>query len=339
MGLDMGTAPEPNLALPPSAAPQLAAPEPENCPGPESQQAGKMDACAGCPNQQICATAPKGPDPDLPLINARMAGIKHKILVLSGKGGVGKSTFTAMLAHALAQSPSVQVGVCDVDICGPSIPRMMGANNESIHTSASGWSPVYVADNLGVMSIQFMLPSQDDAIIWRGPKKNGLIKQFLKDVEWGELDFLLVDTPPGTTDEHLSVNSYLRETGVDGAVVVTTPQEVSLLDVRKEINFCRKAGIKVLGIVENMSGFVCPNCEGQSQIFHATSGGGKALAEEMSVPFLGAVPLDPRIGVACDYGESFFDAYPESPACDSLLGIIKDLRARVGLSSLPEYED
>jgi Mrp family chromosome partitioning ATPase len=233
----------------------------ENCPGPDSQQAGKMDACAGCPNQQICATAPKGPDPDLPLIRARLASVDHKLLILSGKGGVGKSTFTSMLAYAFAQSPEVQVGVCDVDICGPSIPRMMGANDESIHTSASGWSPVYVADNLGVMSIQFMLPNQDDAIIWRGPKKNGLIKQFLKDVEWGSLDFLLVDTPPGTTDEHLSVNSYLKESGVDGAVIVTTPQEVSLLDVRKEINFCRKAGIKVLGIVENMSGFVCPNCE------------------------------------------------------------------------------
>jgi Mrp family chromosome partitioning ATPase len=220
-----------------------------------------MDACAGCPNQSICATAPKGPDPDLPLIRARMASVKHKLLILSGKGGVGKSTFTSMLAHAFAQSPTVQVGVMDVDICGPSIPRMMGAVNESIHTSGAGWSPVYVADNLGVMSIQFLLPNQDDAVIWRGPKKNGLIKQFLKDVEWGELDFLLVDTPPGTTDEHLSVNSYLKESGVDGAVVVTTPQEVSLLDVRKEINFCRKAGIKVLGVVENMSGFVCPNCE------------------------------------------------------------------------------
>lgn len=165
-----------------------------------------------------------------------------------------------MLAYAFAQSPTTQVGVCDIDICGPSIPRMMGAENQSIHSSSSGWSPVYVADNLGVMSIQFMLPGQDDAIIWRGPKKNGLIKQFLKDVEWGDLDWLLVDTPPGTSDEHLSVCSYLKSSGVDGAVVVTTPQEVSLLDVRKEIDFCRKAGIKVLGVVENMSGFVCPNC-------------------------------------------------------------------------------
>lgn len=165
-----------------------------------------------------------------------------------------------MLAHALSQDADTQVGIMDIDICGPSIPRMMGAQGEAIHTSASGWSPVYVADNLGVMSIQFLLPSEDDAVIWRGPKKNGLIKQFLRDVEWGELDFLLVDTPPGTSDEHLSVNGYLKESGVDGAVLVTGPQEVSLLDVRKELDFCRKAGIRVIGIVENMSGFVCPNC-------------------------------------------------------------------------------
>lgn len=221
-----------------------------------------MDACAGCPNQSICATAPKGPDPDLPLIRARLAGVAHKLLVVSGKGGVGKSTFTAMLAHALAQSASVQVGVCDIDVCGPSMPRMMGAAaGETVHASASGWAPVYVADNLAVMSIQFLLPGPDDAVIWRGPKKNGLIKRFLRDVEWGGLDFLLVDTPPGTSDEHLSVASYLRESGIDGAVVVTTPQEVSLLDVRKEIGFCRKAAIPVLGLVENMSGFVCPNCQ------------------------------------------------------------------------------
>ena len=170
-----------------------------------------MDACAGCPNQSICATAPKGPDPDLHLIRERMSTVAHKVLVLSGKGGVGKSTFTSMLAYAFAQSPDVQVGVCDIDICGPSIPRMMGAANESIHASASGWSPVYVADNLGVMSIQFMLPNQDDAISWRGPKKNGLIKHFLKDIIWGDLDFLLVDTPPASTDEHLSINTYLRD--------------------------------------------------------------------------------------------------------------------------------
>ncbi|KAG5952160.1 cytosolic Fe-S cluster assembly factor nbp35 [Claviceps sorghi] len=321
------------LANPLGQKPQLVAPEPEHCPGPESQQAGQADSCAGCPNQAICASAPKGPDPDIPLISARLDRVKHKMLVLSGKGGVGKSTFTSLLAHAFATNPASSVGIMDTDICGPSIPKMMGVEEETIHVSGSGWSPVWVMDNLGVMSIQFMLPNRDDAVIWRGPKKNGLIKQFLKDVEWGELDFLLVDTPPGTSDEHLSVNSFLRESGIDGAVVVTTPQEVALLDVRKEIDFCRKAGIRILGLVENMSGFVCPSCRGESQIFRATTGGGKGLAEEMRIPFLGAVPLDPRIRMACDYGESYFDSFPDSPACVALKEVVKNVAEQLGLDT------
>ncbi|KLU82704.1 cytosolic Fe-S cluster assembly factor NBP35 [Magnaporthiopsis poae ATCC 64411] len=328
-------APEPVqdvLANPLKAKPQLVAPEPEHCPGPESEKAGTADSCAGCPNQQICASAPKGPDPDIPLISARLSGVRHKILVLSGKGGVGKSTFTSLLAHAFATNPGNSVGIMDTDICGPSIPKMMGAEAETIHISGAGWSPVYVMDNLGVMSIQFMLPNRDDAIIWRGPKKNGLIKQFLKDVEWGDLDFLLVDTPPGTSDEHLSVNTFLRESGIDGAVVVTTPQEVALLDVRKEIDFCRKAGIRVLGLVENMSGFVCPGCKHESQIFRATTGGGRALAKEMGIRFLGSVPLDPQIGMACDYGESFFDSFPDSPTCASLERVVRELAEELGLA-------
>jgi Mrp family chromosome partitioning ATPase len=183
------------------------------------------------------------------------------------------------------------------------------------------------------MSIQFLLPNRDDAVIWRGPKKNGLIKQFLKDVEWGDLDFLLVDTPPGTSDEHLSVNSFLKESGIDGAVMVTTPQEVSLLDVRKEIDFCRKAGIRVLGLAENMSGFVCPKCSTESQIFKASTGGGRALAEEMGIPFLGSVPLDPRIRMACDYGESYFDSFPDSPACIAFQGVVKNVAMQLGLNT------
>ena len=320
-----------DLSAPLKNAPQLVAPEPEHCPGPESSLAGKGDACAGCPNQTICATTPKGPDPDISLITSRLAGIKHKILILSGKGGVGKSTFTTMLAHAYASSTENMVGIMDTDICGPSIPKMMGVEAETIHVSNAGWSPVWVADNLGVMSIQFMLPNRDDAVIWRGPKKNGLIKQFLKDVEWGELDYLLVDTPPGTSDEHLSVNSYLKESGVDGAVVVTTPQEVSLLDVRKEIDFCRKAGIKVLGVVENMSAFICSNCSHKNKVFKATTGGARQLAVETGVPFLGAVPLDPRIGMACDYGESFLDSYPESPACVALGEVVRRIGTAAGI--------
>jgi Mrp family chromosome partitioning ATPase len=249
---------------------------------------------------------------------------------LSGKGGVGKSTFSSLLSHAFAANPHSTVGIMDTDICGPSIPKMMGVETETIHVSNAGWSPVWVSDNLGVMSVQFMLPNRDDAVIWRGPKKNGLIKQFLKDVEWGDLDYLIVDTPPGTSDEHLSVNSFLKESGVDGAIVVTTPQEVSLLDVRKEIDFCRKAGIRVLGLVENMSAFVCPKCTHKSQIFKATTGGGRQLCADMGIPFLGAVPLDPRIGMSCDYGESFMESYPESPACVALRGVVRKIEELIG---------
>ncbi|KAI4131259.1 MAG: hypothetical protein LQ347_003057 [Umbilicaria vellea] len=320
-----------DLNAPLRVAPKLIVPEPEHCPGPESTLAGQGSACAGCPNQSICATAPKGPDPDIALITARLSGIRHKILILSGKGGVGKSTLSTMLAHAFASNPANTVGIMDTDICGPSIPKMMGVEAETIHVSNAGWSPVWVADNLGVMSVQFMLPNRDDAVIWRGPKKNGLIKQFLKDVEWGQLDYLIVDTPPGTSDEHLSVNSFLKESGLDGAVVVTTPQEVSLLDVRKEIDFCAKAGIKVLGIVENMSGFVCPNCTHESHIFRPTTGGARKLARETGIPFLGAVPLDPRIGMACDYGESFFDHFPDSPACRALRAVVRRVGEEAGI--------
>ncbi|KAI9723159.1 MAG: cytosolic Fe-S cluster assembly factor nbp35 [Chrysothrix sp. TS-e1954] len=319
-----------DLTAPLKQPPPLIAPEPEHCPGPTSSTAGQSSSCAGCPNQQICATAPKGPDPDIPLITARLSRVKHKILVLSGKGGVGKSTFSSLLARELAAlDEDGQVGLMDTDICGPSIPAMLGVAEETVHVSNTGWEPVWVSDNLGVMSVQFMLPNRDDAVIWRGPKKNGLIKQFLKDVEWGPLDWLVVDTPPGTSDEHLSVNSFLAASGVDGAVLVATPQEVALLDVRKEADFCRKAGIRILGLVENMSGFVCPKCKSESQIFRPTTGGGEALAKELGVRFLGRVPLDPRIGMACDVGESFVEAFPDSPACKAVGEVVTGVIAAV----------
>lgn len=255
------------------------------------------------------------------------------MLVLSGKGGVGKSTFSTLLAHAFASNTENMVGIMDTDICGPSIPKMMGVEAETIHVTSSGWEPVWVSENLGVMSVQFMLPNRDDAVIWRGPKKNGLIKRFLMDVEWGELDYLVVDTPPGTSDEHLSVNSFLKESGVDGAVLITTPQEVSLLDVRKEIDFCRKAGIRILGLVENMSGFVCPKCAHTSQIFRASTGGARRLAEEAKVPFLGAVPLDPRIGQSCDFGESFLDNFWDSPTCKAVREVVRRVGEEIGVPS------
>ena len=210
----------------------------------------------------------------------------------------------------------------DVDICGPSIPTILGIASEQVHSSSSGWSPVYVQDNLGVMSVGFMLPSSRDAVMWRGPKKNGLISQFFKDVDWGDLDYLVVDTPPGTSDEHLSIVQFLKESGIDGAVLITTPQEVALQDVRREIDFCKKVGIRILGLVENMSGFVCPNCKNESQIFKPSTGGAKRLAEETGTELLGCIPLDPRIGKSADYGVSFLDEYPDSPATTAYLDII-----------------
>lgn len=299
--------------------------------GTESLDAGRADACAGCPNQEACQTAPKGPDPDLPLVKKRMSTVKRKILILSGKGGVGKSTFTTALGWALASDEDLQTGVMDVDICGPSIPLMLGLQDSKLHATSAGWSPLYVMDNLCVMSIGFMLPSSSDAVIWRGPKKNGLIKQFLKDVDWGDhLDYLLIDTPPGTSDEHLSIVQYLKESGIDGAIVITTPQEVALQDVRKEIDFCRKVNIPIIGVVENMSGFVCPSCHGQSDIFIPSTGGADSLCKEMDLTLLGQVPLDPRIGKCCDYGTSFIDEYPESPATDAYLDIVDKIREKLG---------
>eukprot|EP00126_Sphaerothecum_destruens_P009841 Sdes_comp20605_c0_seq1m15623 len=262
-----------------------------------------------------------------------MQNIRHKILVLSGKGGVGKSTITSQLAFGLASKSNAthQIGVLDIDICGPSIPKIMGCEGEQVHHSGSGWSPIFVAENLAVMSIGFLLNSPEDAVIWRGPKKNGLIKQFLKDVDWGNLDYLIIDTPPGTSDEHISIAHYLKSAGVDGAVLVTTPQEVSLMDVRKEINFCRKVGIQIIGVVENMSRFVCPKCQNVSLIFPPTSGGAQKLCKDLNLNFLGSVPLESRVGKACDEGRSFVGDFSlndsSSAALVAFRGIIDKISA------------
>ncbi|KAI1883970.1 hypothetical protein AGOR_G00221570 [Albula goreensis] len=300
---------------------------PEHCPGTTSEQAGKTSACQGCPNQKICSSgAARAPDPAIEEIKEKMATVKHKILVLSGKGGVGKSTFSAHLAHGLASDVSAEVALLDVDICGPSIPRIMGLEGEQVHQSGSGWSPVYVEDNLAVMSIGFLLSSPDDAVIWRGPKKNGMIKQFLRDVDWGELDYLIVDTPPGTSDEHLSIVQYLSSAQIDGAVIITTPQEVSLQDVRKEIRFCQKVKLPIIGVVENMSGFICPKCKNTSQIFPPTTGGAQKMCADLNLPLLGSIPLDPRIGRSCDEGRSFLQHVPDSPAASAYEQIIQSIK-------------
>ncbi|KAG0707866.1 Cytosolic Fe-S cluster assembly factor nubp1 [Chionoecetes opilio] len=301
---------------------------PEHCPGTNSEDAGKADACAGCPNQQVCASGePAAPDPDLLVVKERLAAVKNKVLVLSGKGGVGKSTVSAMLGRALALDDSKEVGILDIDICGPSQPRVMGAAEEKVHSSGAGWSPVYVSDNLAVMSIGFLLNSADDAVIWRGPKKNGMIKQFLRDVDWGALDYLVVDTPPGTSDEHLSIVQYLSAAPPVAAVVVTTPQEVALLDVRKEITFCKKVNIPIIGIVENMTTFVCPKCKTETAIFPATTGGGTKLALDTGVPLLGRLPLDPRVAQACDEGTNLLTQEPDAAITQAYKDIAKKIMA------------
>lgn len=298
---------------------------PEHCPGTTSETAGKADACKGCPNQGLCSSGKaREPDADIPEIAEKLSAIKHKLLILSGKGGVGKSTVTAMLARQIAASDeTINVGVLDIDICGPSIPLLLGVEGEQVHQSGSGWSPVYVEDNLSVMSVGFLLASPEDAVIWRGPKKNGLIKQFVRDVDWGDLDYLLIDTPPGTTDEHLSIVQYLKHGKLDGAVIVTTPQEISLLDVRKQIDFCRKVSVPILGVVENMSSFVCPKCKFASEIFPSTTGGGEKMANDLKVPFLGKIPLDPKIGRSCDEGINYITENTGTEAAAAYKSIVQ----------------
>jgi len=227
-------------------------------------------------------------------ITSNLASIKHIILVLSGKGGVGKSSVTAQLATSLFHKGH-KVGVLDIDLCGPSIPRLLGLDNKAVHQASNGWVPVYAdkEQRFGCMSIGFLIPNKDSSVVWRGPKKTAMIKQFFTDVYWGELDYLIVDTPPGTSDEHLAVVEFLKTQNPDGVILVTTPQAVALADVRKELNFCKKTNLKVLGIIENMSGFLCPHCAECTNIF--SSGGGKAMAEEFSIPFLGTLPVDPSI--------------------------------------------
>ena len=228
-----------------------------------------------------------------------LKGVKHIILVLSGKGGVGKSSVTTQLSLTLANE-GYKVGVLDIDLTGPSLPRMFGIENSKIHQAENGWVPVHMSvssepgcANMKLMSLGFLLTNRGDSIVWRGPKKTGMIRQFFKDVIWGELEYLIIDTPPGTSDEHIAIAEELNKCPelIDGAVIVTTPQLVSVNDVRKEINFCEKAAFKILGVIENMSGFICPHCAECTNIF--SKGGGEKLAKELNLEFLGAIPIDP----------------------------------------------
>ena len=235
--------------------------------------------------------------------------IKYKILVFSGKGGVGKSTTAANLAVALALAGK-RVGLLDIDFHGPSIPKLMGMAGRRPDMDGDKIIPLTFSDSLKVVSLGMLLGSDDDAVIWRGPMKNSAIKQLIKDVVWGELDYLIVDSPPGTGDEPLSLVQIMKD--LTGAIIVTQPQQLSVDDVKRSVSFCEKMNLPVVGIVENMSGFVCPHCGEVAEIFK--SGGGEELAKQKGVPFLGKVPIDPNIVTASDAGEPFVYHYGKSRA-------------------------
>lgn len=250
---------------------------------------------------------------------ARMCRIRKKILVLSGKGGVGKSTIAVNLAVSLMLAGK-QVGLLDVDIHGPSVPTMLGLENEALHGTENEIYPVELGD-LRVMSIGFLLKSPNDAVIWRGPRKMSVITQFLSDVAWGDLDALIVDSPPGTGDEPLSVVQLLDR--VDGAIIVTTPQRVAAMDVRKSIGFCRDLNIPILGVIENMSGFTCPHCGKETNIL--PTGASRLMAQELDVPFLGSLPMDPALAQSADVGEAFVHRFAQSPAALRFQNILAQL--------------
>nr|HDO80195.1 ATP-binding protein [Candidatus Bathyarchaeota archaeon] len=228
-------------------------------------------------------------------IKKRMSHVKHKIVVMSGKGGVGKSTVAANLAVAFARMGR-QVGLMDADFHGPSIPKILGVQGLQPQVSPTGIYPIIAELGIRVISIDFFLPTSDSPVIWRGPLKMSAIRQFLSDVEWGELDYLFVDLPPGTGDEPLSVMQLIP--GIDGVVIVTAPSDLSQYVVKKAVSMAQKMNVRVLGIVENMSGFVCPNCGASYNLLG--SGGGERISKEMNVPFLGKIPIDPSISEDTD---------------------------------------
>jgi Mrp family chromosome partitioning ATPase len=279
-------------------------------------------SCSGCSSQSSCSTAqaPAGPSAEERKLASTLGRIKRKVVVLSGKGGVGKSTVAVNIALALAQAGRT-VGLLDVDVHGPSLPRLLSLTDAKPHIEPDCIEPISWSRNLWVMSLGFMLPGPEQAVIWRGAMKNSLIVQFLRDVAWGDLDFLVVDCPPGTGDEPLTT---LQTIGPEAlAVVVTTPQILAVDDVRRSISFCREMGTPVLGVVENMSGFVCEQCGHTQHLF--TPGGGKKLAEEMGVPFLGAIPLDPELARSGDEGFPFVKVCPDSPTTQAVNRIVAPL--------------
>ena len=245
--------------------------------------------------------------------------VKNRLLVFSGKGGVGKSTVAANLALALSQK-GLQVGLLDVDIHGPNLAKMLGVDTKPVEILKKRMTPVSITENLKLISMAFFLERTDMPVVWRGPLKMKAIGQFLGDVEWGQLDWLICDSPPGTGDEPLSVAQLIPATA---AIIVTTPQEVSLLDSRKAVTFARLLNLNILGIIENMSGLLCPHCGKKINLFK--SGGGEKIAKEYNIPFLGRIPIDPRIVESGDNGRPFMLNQNDSEAAKILADIVEKI--------------
>lgn len=295
-----------------------------------------MSNCSTCPSGSNCQQSTgnggsgqcAGQVAEDKAILKTLAGIHYKIFVMSGKGGVGKSSVTVNIAAALAKK-GYRTGIMDVDIHGPSVPNLLGLKaGIEVDPSTGLMLPARYNENLSVISMDSLLRDRDQAVLWRGPKKSAAIRQFIADVKWGELDFLLIDSPPGTGDEHMTV---IRSIPDSQCVVVTTPQEISLADVRKAINFLQYADAEILGIVENMSGLVCPNCGVEIDLFK--KGGGEQLARTYGIKFLGAIPLDPAAVVAADLGTPVVYLEKHGPA-EEAFSAIADAVAKAASGSL-----
>jgi ATP-binding protein involved in chromosome partitioning len=254
-------------------------------------------------------------------VTASLAKIKHKYIVMSGKGGVGKSSTAVNLAMALA-AKGAKVGLMDVDLHGPDIPRMLGFHGMLEMNAEQKMVPKQYSENLSAVSIESLTHGNDNAIIWRGPVKNTVIQQFIGEVAWGDLDFLLIDAPPGTGDEPLTIAQTIQDAR---AIIVTTPQKVALADVRKSINFCKTVKLEMLGLIENMSGLACPHCNCTVDLFG--TGGGEQTASQMGIPFLGKIPFDPEMVACGDDGVAFQEQYGDSPVTKAFQAIAEKMLA------------
>jgi len=269
------------------------------------------------------------------LLRTRMKKIKHKIAVISGKGGVGKSVITVNLAIAFAMhGHAYSVGILDADIHGPCVPKLLGMEGQRLTVGPIGAFPAVGPLGVKVVSMEFLLGSKEIPVIWRGPLKMIAIRQFLSEIAWGELDFLFIDLPPGTGDEPLSVMQLLPE--MDGVVIVTIPSEVSQIVVSKAITFSRQLNVPVIGIIENMSGFVCPKCGAETDIFRV--GGGQKISEELDVQFLGKIPLEPRICEDSDRGLPFILEHSDSPAAKAFMEIVEKIRGFLKEKNTPKKQ-